>query len=278
MTSASVKITILVDNQARDGLVAEHGLSLWIETEGRHILFDTGQGNALENNARALGVDLGTTDILILSHGHYDHAGGIAQVLPQARKANVYCNAGVVCPRYSISGGKSKSVQMPREAMAAIDELSSRRLRWVQKPTALSENMGITGPIPRETSYEDCGGSFYLDPEGRRADPIDDDLALWIRKENGLIACVGCAHSGLVNTLNYVRCLNDGLRIRAVVGGFHLLNASRERIEQTMAALRLLAPDRVVPCHCTGKIACGMLGDAFGEKAAPGAAGMTYQF
>jgi hypothetical protein len=79
MTTGS--ITILVDNQAGDGLMAEHGLSLWIETEGRRILFDAGHGPALESNARALGVDLGTSDTLVVSHGHYDHTGGIPQVL-----------------------------------------------------------------------------------------------------------------------------------------------------------------------------------------------------
>jgi len=278
MTPAGVKITILVDDQPRDGLVAEHGLSLWIETEGKRVLFDTGQGSALENNARVLGVDLGRADVLVLSHGHYDHTGGIAQVLQQDRKADVYCHAGVVQPRYAIRDGRPKSIQMPRESMAAIDELPSQRLQWVQKPMLLSEKIGMTGPIPRETHYEDSGGAFYLDPEGRRLDPIDDDLALWIRTDDGLVVCVGCAHAGLVNTLNYVRRLSNALRIRAVIGGFHLLNTSRERLDRTIAALRLFGPDIVVPCHCTGELSVVVLRNALGERVSPGAAGMTYQF
>lgn len=278
MTFAGVKITILVDNRAGDKLIAEHGLSLWIETEGKHILFDTGQGNALETNAKVLGVDLATTDILVLSHGHYDHTGGIAQVLQQAHHAGIYCHSGIVQPRYAIRNGKAKSIQMPQKSMAAIDKLPEQRLHWVQQPLLLSGKIGITGPIPRETAYEDTGGPFYLDPEGKRADPIDDDLALWIRKDDGLIVCVGCSHAGLVNTLNHVRSLNNGLKIRAVIGGFHLLNASRERLNRTMAALRFLEPEMVVPCHCTGEPAVALLRDVFGERVLPGAAGMTYQF
>jgi len=278
MTSAGVKITILVDNQAGDKLIAEHGLSLWIETEGKHILFDTGQGNALEVNAHVLGVDLGMTDILVLSHGHYDHTGGIAQVLQQAHNAGIYCHPGIVQPRYAIRDRTPKSIQMPQISMAAIDRLPSQRLHWVQQPMLLSGKISITGPIPRETDYEDTGGPFYLDPEGSRIDSIDDDLALWIQKDDGLVVCIGCSHAGLVNTLNHVRRLSSGVRIRAVIGGFHLLNASRERLNQTMAVLRFLEPDRIVPCHCTGEPAVALLRDVFGERVSPGAAGMKYQF
>lgn len=278
MISVTTRITILVDNHVGDGLSAEHGLSLWIEAEGLHILFDTGQGMALESNARVLGVDLDKTDILTLSHGHYDHTGGIAQVLQRAQKANVYCHPGIVQPRYAIRDGTPKSIQLPRMPMAAIDRLSSQHLHWVQQPMLLSERIGVTGPIPRETSFENTGGPFYLDPEGRRADPIEDDLALWVQTDDGLIVCVGCSHAGLVNTLNHVQCLNNGQRIRAVIGGFHLLKASRERLEQTVAALRLFEPDIVVPCHCTGELATDMLRNVLGERVLPGAAGMIYRF
>lgn len=278
MISAKTKITILVDNHAGDGLFAEHGLSLWIEAEGLHILFDAGQGMAFESNARSLGVNLDETDVLVLSHGHYDHTGGIAQVLQRALKTNVYCHPGIVQPRYAIRDGTPKSIQLPQMSMAAIDRLPSQHLHWVQQPMLLSERIGVTGPIPRETSFENTGGPFYLDPEGRRADPITDDLALWVQTDDGVIVCVGCSHAGLVNTLNHVQCLSSGQRVRAVIGGFHLLNASRERLDQTVAALRLFEPDIVVPCHCTGDLATETLRNGLGERVLPGAAGMTYRF
>lgn len=278
MISAKVRITILVDNQAGDGLTAEHGLSLWIETEGKRILFDTGQGIALESNARALGVALGKTDILVLSHGHYDHTGGIPQVLQHAGKTNVYCHSGVAQPRYSIRDGTPKPIHMPQESMSAIEKLPAQSLHWVAQALLLSQRIGITGPIPRETSFEDTGGPFYLDPQGRRADPIEDDLALWIRTDDGLVVCVGCCHAGLVNTLNHVCGLTKQDRIRAVIGGFHLLNANDQRLELTLAALRSFSPNMVIPCHCTGERAMNLLKAVLGERVMPGHAGATYEF
>ena len=221
---------------------------------------------------------MGQTDILVLSHGHYDHTGGVPKVLQHTRKVAVYCHPGVVQPRYSIRNGTRKPIQMPRESIAAFDRLPSQHLHWVQQPIWLSERIGLSGPIPRETSYEDTGGPFFLDPGGKRADLIDDDLALWIRTDAGLVICVGCSHAGLVNTLNHGRRLSNGLRVRAVIGGFHLLNASCQRLDQTVAALRSLRPDMLVHCHCTGEHAADVLRDALGEGVSSGAAGVTYQF
>ncbi len=271
-------ITILVDNRAGGGLIAEHGFSLWIETADRHILFDTGQGDALEKNAHALGIDLAAADILVLSHGHYDHTGGVCQGLHRAGKAELYCHPGAVHPRYSVRNGMPKSLKMQHQAMLAIDRLPWGRVHWVQHPLFLTDTLGLTGPISRATEFEDAGGPFFLDAKGQRPDPMDDEMALWIKTDQGLIVCVGCAHAGLINTLNHVQRLNYGLRIRAVIGGFHLLHADMPRIAQTIAALQELAPDQILPCHCTGKQAVAELSRAFTEACCPGEAGMVCVF
>jgi 7,8-dihydropterin-6-yl-methyl-4-(beta-D-ribofuranosyl)aminobenzene 5'-phosphate synthase len=139
---------------------------------------------------------------------------------------------------------------------------------------SLSEDGGVTGAIPRETSFEDTGGLFFLDPEGRYADPIEDDLALWVRTGRGLVVCVGCSHAGLVNTLRYVQRLNGGMKIHAVIGGFHLVNAGRERITRTVESLLSLEPDVVIPCHCTGGTASAELLAALGPRGSLGEAGL----
>lgn len=273
--SPHIRITILVDNEAGVGLEAEHGFALWLETGDTRLLFDTGQGTTLLNNAHLLGIDPASADSLVLSHGHYDHSGGLALLLPQARHVEVHCHPGAVTPRYSIRNRMVKPLQMPRAAMAALDRFPQERLHWVQQPVTLTGTVGLTGPIRRETVYEDTGGPFYLDQNGHRPDPIDDDLALWVRTTKGLIVCVGCAHAGLINTLQQVRRLNDGLPIRAVIGGFHLLNADRRRLERTLHALHQLQPELLIPCHCTGEQAVAALREAFGKRCRPGMAGMN---
>jgi len=278
MMSRNIKITILADNNAFDGLATEHGFSLWIEAGGKHILFDTGQTDTMTVNARALGVDLRHTDILVLSHGHYDHTGGIPQVLALAPNAEIYRHPGVTQIRYSIRNGLPKPIHMQRESMIALQRICSQKLHDVSMPLMLTDNIGLTGPIPRETTFEDTGGPFYLDPEGVHPDPIDDDIALWIRTESGLIVCVGCCHAGLVNTLNLVQRLNHGQRIRAIIGGFHLSSASQDRMDQTVAELRRIESDAVIPCHCTGDKAVAILQKGLGEGVTPGAAGMILTF
>jgi 7,8-dihydropterin-6-yl-methyl-4-(beta-D-ribofuranosyl)aminobenzene 5'-phosphate synthase len=278
METQQVMITILVDNDASDGLVAEHGFSLWLEADNRHILFDTGQGNAVVRNAEALGIDLSLANTVVLSHGHYDHSGGLPHVLRQARKADLYCHPGAVSPRYSVRNGSPKPIRMPSASMMALDRLPTEQLSWIQRPHVLTERIGLTGPIPRQSGFEDAGGPFFLDLHGQRADPIDDDLALWLRTAEGLVVIVGCAHAGLVNTLRHAQRCNDGMPIRAVMGGFHLLNATSLRLEQTIMALREFSPDLIIPCHCTGKTAVTTLLEAFGDRVRPGSAGSVYSF
>jgi 7,8-dihydropterin-6-yl-methyl-4-(beta-D-ribofuranosyl)aminobenzene 5'-phosphate synthase len=287
MASPDTKITILVDNsvlenaitvgEAPNRLASEHGLAFLIESGGTRILFDTGQGPSLENNIPALGQDLTQTDILVLSHGHYDHTGGVAWVLRHAPDADVYCHPGVVQVRYAVHNGKAKSIGIPRRPLKALKKLSPERLHWVQGPVILAEHVGITGPIPRSTEYEDTGGPFYLDKQGWRPDPLEDDLALWIQTEKGLVVCFGCAHSGAVNTLDYIRSLNRDMGIRAVIGGLHLINAGEERMNETIAALRGLKIPLVIPCHCTGPDALKVLAEALGDSVSPGASGMVFE-
>lgn len=278
MSSTDVKITILVDNRADNDLDTEHGFSLWIEVQGKKILFDTGQGGCLVPNARKLGIDLSEADVLALSHGHYDHTGGIPAVLELARNIRVYAHPLVVLPRYVVKEQESRSISMPSSAMSALDRLDSQSLVWVQKPLSLTDRIGLTGPIPRVTSFEDCGGAFYLDPEGTSPDPIQDDLSLWIRTNEGVILCTGCCHSGLVNTLQHLRHLLGPHKLLTILGGFHLVNADEERMRETIGFLQGLDFDRLVACHCTGESAMILLQQSMKERVLFGSAGMTFSF
>jgi len=276
MTHANLQI--LMDNQAAEGLESEHGLSMWIEVDGRQVLFDTGAGNKFVSNARKLGIDVYNADHLILSHGHYDHTGGVSHFLQHNRLSGIYCHPGTILPRYAIRNDSAKPIHMPHESVAAIDKLSEARLHWIQEPVRLGEHIGLTGHIPRKTSFEDTGGPFYLDPVGKRPDPIDDDMALWISTQKGLVVVTGCCHAGLVNTLDYIFHLNNGMNICALIGGFHLMGATPLRLNLTMQAIKAFEIDLLVPCHCTGQTAVDLLKETFGIRVSPGATGKLFQF
>lgn len=274
-----VKIIVLVDNTRAPGLAAEHGFSLWIEAAGMRILFDTGQGKALFGNAHRLGVRLEETGCLVISHGHYDHTGGMAEALKVAPKARLVLHPRALVPRYSLQPGKPpREIGMPATARDAVDRARDGEVTWSVRTIQLAAGIGVTGSIPRETGYEDAGGPFFLDSRGEKEDAIEDDQALWIGTPEGLIVCVGCSHAGLINTLNYVREVSGVSTIRAVIGGFHLLQADTRRLETTVASLRFLAPEMIAPCHCSGEKAVGLLKDSFGARVATCHVGVEYAF
>jgi 7,8-dihydropterin-6-yl-methyl-4-(beta-D-ribofuranosyl)aminobenzene 5'-phosphate synthase len=275
--TGAVKITIVVDNKAEPGLLCEHGFSVWIEAAGRRLLFDTGQGAALPANADRLGIDLRSADTVVLSHGHYDHSGGLPLVITLAPTAEIYAHPSATGPRYSIRDGAAKSIAMPTAARTAL-EVHAVGVHWTPRALRLTGSMGITGPIPRLTDYEDTGGPFFIDADGAQPDPIADDLALWMRTDRGLVVVAGCSHAGLVNTLRHALKLSGEPRLHAVLGGFHLIEASEPRRARTMAELQELGPDLIVPCHCTGDAAVERLSKTFGERVVRGAAGAVFRF
>jgi 7,8-dihydropterin-6-yl-methyl-4-(beta-D-ribofuranosyl)aminobenzene 5'-phosphate synthase len=271
-----LSITILVDNLSGDpGLRTEHGFALWIEADERRILFDTGQSGILLGNAERLGIDLSTVDALVISHGHYDHTGGITAILEQNPALPVYCHPAVFTPRYSTSQGRPRPIGIGKKNADALHR-AIYTLHWVNAPLSLGGDIGITGPVPRTTSFEDTGGAFSLDPEAGRPDPIEDDLSLWLRTPRGQWVVTGCCHAGLVNTLLQVQTLTGEQPVTAIIGGFHLLHASSERLAKTAGHLQSMAIERLVPCHCTGESAVAYLQERFGERVTQGGAGLRF--
>lgn len=249
-------LKIVVDNHASVGLVEEHGLSIWIETNGFRILFDTGQGKALRPNTEQTRNDPATADLLVLSHGHYDHTGAIDYVLQQNPEIRVFAHTAVLSQRYSIYPDKNpKDISMPSEQRLLVENLPDSLLDWVDAPTQIAPGVHLTGPIPRDHPLEDTGGPFFTDPDGRNPDPILDDMALWIETPKGLLVTCGCCHSGLINTVSHILAHSEEQRIWGIVGGLHLKNASAARLDATTDALREWEPEFMVPCHCTGEAA-----------------------
>lgn len=266
MCAESIQLQIIVDNEARDGLQAEHGFALLLEVDGKKTLFDTGQKDSLRVNADKLGIDLESTDTLVLSHGHYDHTGGLADILSCNHHVNVYCHAAAFLPRYSIKDGIARPVKMTKNAMSSIATLPEERMHWVTKAVELESCVGITGEIPRETDFESTGGSFYFDLDGKRADAIVDDMALWVKGQNGLIICIGCCHAGIINTVNHIKKVSGVDKVDTIIGGLHLSDADDERLEKTVSFLQQEKIQNIITCHCTGEKAHQLLKTELGAK------------
>jgi 7,8-dihydropterin-6-yl-methyl-4-(beta-D-ribofuranosyl)aminobenzene 5'-phosphate synthase len=266
MKSAAGTITILTDNTAQGmGLLGEHGLSFWIETPATCVLFDTGQGLALPHNANALGVDLNCADAIVLSHGHYDHTSGLPYVFSCAPRARLFLHPSSLTSRFSRREGASREIGMTENVREAVNERKAS-ITWTTEPTEIAHGLFVTGPIPRRSTFEDTGGPFFLDPDGNMPDPIEDDQAMWIETRVGVVVLLGCAHSGVVNTLDHIQQQTGRTPIRAIVGGMHLGSASDERMARTIESLSQLNIGGVWPCHCTGAAATARLMAAFGDR------------
>ena len=273
----STRLTIVSDNHAADGLKTEHGFAGWIEHLDHRILFDTGEGDAFWYNLDALAIDIASATAVALSHGHYDHTGNLGDVLEKASTAQLYCHPGCNCSRYSIRE-RAKPIGMPVDSAVTMAAMRVKNRRAVTRPTTIAPGVKLSGPIPRVTDFEDCGGPFFLDKEAANPDPVLDDNALWFDTPQGLVICLGCSHAGLINTLTYITEISKQPRIALVVGGAHLGSASTERLEKTVAALANLQISRMVFCHCSGDTATAYLSEKLGSYVSSGYAGFTADF
>ncbi|HQA07599.1 MAG TPA: MBL fold metallo-hydrolase [Syntrophomonadaceae bacterium] len=274
-----VSITILVENTTPvPGLMGEFGFSTLIEVNGKRILFDTGSGEALEPNAKALGVDLASVDALVISHGHFDHTGGVLQLLPKLKKPVIYAHSGIFT-RHLVPDGSNRTqyIGVP----FSEDDLIRLGAQFVAVDDffPLSDQVYLTGTIPRLTDYEDPGGLFIKEVKGVIApDYIEDDMALVITHPEGLIIVSGCAHAGIINTINYAMQRIGENKVLAFIGGTHLKGADEIRLQKTIAELKKINPQKLIVCHCTGFTASSRLSWELPAITTKGETGMIFQF
>ena len=263
-----IRIATLAENSAvKQGTLAEHGLSMLLQVDDLWVLLDTGQTNTVVHNARALRIDLSNVSHIVLSHGHQDHTGGLRDVLVQiGGDVVVHAHPEVWRPRYAVRKGEKPRysglpfVREQLESLGATFDLSD-------VPTEIGGKVMTTGPGPRNTPFEKLDADLKVKtPRGWEQDQIPDDQSLLVKTSKGLVVLLGCAHSGIVNTLHRAREVSGEKRIFAVLGGTHLGFSSREQIEQTVVALKGLDIQKLGVSHCTGPAASAILAREFGDR------------
>jgi 7,8-dihydropterin-6-yl-methyl-4-(beta-D-ribofuranosyl)aminobenzene 5'-phosphate synthase len=282
LLKGKVLLTTLAENTVNiGGLKGEHGLSFLLRTPGGKLLFDTGQSDLLLHNARHMELALEDLNAVVLSHGHYDHTGGLDAIHNIAPGARIFLHPAAAEAKFTRDAdGSSRSIGMKPPALAVIQKArtDAGAITWTSRPTEVMEGVWVTGEIPRKTSFENTGGRFYLDAACARPDPLSDDQALFFDTPSGVVVVLGCAHSGVVNTGEYIRTLTRGRPIRALIGGMHLLAPAPERVEKTLEAFRRWNIQRFTPAHCSGIAAVAKLWAAFPEQCSSCPVGTTLEF
>ena len=274
-----IKCTVLIDDKAdsEGRLFNEHGLSLFIETGSSRILFDTGKSGAFIGNAEVLGVDLQKTDFVLISHGHYDHGGGLNDFLSMNRTAPVYIHPLAAEPVFFSSRGAGSGSRYIGIDPAVFSEHSNRMLF---PESEITPQKGIhimtctsvpeRGPIIRDPDL------YILDNGTRRIENFDHEIFIVIEREKDIVVISGCSHNNIVSMIEYSLSRFPGKKLSGVIGGFHLpdmkdySDAHAEAAAETAEALKKIAlthgkagSEPAAPLfhtgHCTGNRAKSIL-------------------
>ncbi len=265
-----MRITIICENTVgrRVGL-GEHGFSAFIEMNEKKYLFDTGAGHSVVKNSLELDKDLRTVNKIFLSHGHFDHTGGLPEVLKLTGKVDVHAHPSVFLDRIHLIKENEKEIRKFVGLPYKKKYLESLGAHFIFNTNFIEVEKGIflTGEVPRKTSFEKADPLLFADIDGEiRQDVFSDDQSLILDSERGLILILGCAHSGMINIINYVTERTGKDKFYAIVGGTHLDFLTPEQLEESIKTLKRIKIEKIGVCHCTGMRAAFRLQQEFGDR------------
>ncbi len=279
MNTSRLEISVLIEERkGRSGLKSEHGLSLFLRSAQESWIFDCGQSEMVVANAMKMGLPLKSARGIILSHGHYDHTGGLKALLQSTGPLPIYAHPGVFRERFRLKEGTppvSIGVPFSRSEL----ERTGGVFNLGEKPRSLSAGVYLSGEIPRLTYFEK-GQSYLAVKEGEKfiPDPFEDEQLLIWKISGGLVLITGCGHAGLINSIRQAGRLFPGEKIKAVVGGFHLHSTPPETLAEIVNGLREFSPEMIVAGHCTGAPAEKLLAEEFPDEFQNLEAGRSFLF
>ena len=246
------RITTVVENTSasKPKFRAEHGLSIFIETKKEKFFFDTGQSDVFVHNAKLLNIDLTKINKVVLSHGHYDHGGGLKYLLDYTKPV-VYGHPEIFRDRYSKLSDTGKLRYLGIEKREFYEE---KGIRFVldDKPMEVSENIYTTGFEEMTTDFEEVDKNFVYKKNGvYEKDDVTDDMSLILDVKKGLFIIFGCAHRGIINIIRQAeKTFNK--RVFGFIGGTHLGPASDYQRKMVIEELEKMDLEIIGPSHCTG--------------------------
>ena len=262
-----MRITAISNNWThRRGFIAEHGLALLVNWNKKRVLFDTGQGLALPSNLPLLKRSIREIDFVVLSHGHYDHGGALEWLATEleGKTPPLYTHPDALLHRYSRKNGSLQQVGLP-EGKNLLAEWMNTELS--SEPVELLPGLWLSGEIHPRHAEEAMETEFLIQRgKGIQPDSFMDDQALFAESPKGLVILTGCAHAGLIATIEWALSLLSHTKIHAVIGGFHLDSASEQRIQWTINQLKKWDIPILAPMHCTGLEAIRQLKNAFSQS------------
>ena len=276
-----MKVTVLCENTV-GRLVGsgEHGFSAFIETDSGNYLFDTGNGHSVVGNSLALGKDLRSIRKIFLSHGHYDHTGGLPEVLKIKGAVDVHAHPHVFLDRIAVhkenGEEKIKFVGLPYKK-AYLQSLGAQFILTTDF-LQVEEGMFLTGEVPRKTLFEKPASNLFSEMDGKTSQDIFlDDQALILDTDKGLILILGCAHSGMINNIHHVIHKTGKEKFYAILGGTHLDFLAPEQLEESINSLKKMEIAKIGVCHCTGMKAAFRLHQEFGDRFSYGCVGSVLE-
>ncbi len=267
-----IRLSTLAENAVNGlGLLAEWGLSILVETDDVTILVDTGRTMVAAHNAKVMGVKIKSVDKILFSHGHYDHTGGVVDMLRlddvSGTPVEIIAHPDVWAPKFGRSANQTNyryaGIPFPRILLESL----GASFHLTPEPVWITDRIVTSGEVPMLNDYEKIEAGLYIQTDdGYDPDPLKDDQSLFIRSDKGLIIIAGCAHRGIVNTITHAQKLTGCDEVYAVVGGTHLYRASEDRVRLTLEAIKRLDIQRIGVSHCTGPNASAFLAHELGDR------------